>query len=108
MNTDFSTALSLASGVCNAASSLINVFSSIHQIRKKELNELKLKIDAYNRAAYIHYAGDLFRQSIDEIDRTTHYIESKNLTGTALKCAMEQFEIFNNNLNDVIRSYRHM
>ncbi|QTE67637.1 hypothetical protein JNO48_10575 [Clostridiales bacterium] len=105
MSTEVTTALSLATGVCNAASSLINVFSSYRQLRRKETIELKARIEAFKTSEYMRHSGELIRASVDEIERTYRHIESKNLTGTALKYAMGQFELLNEKLSDAIRSY---
>lgn len=105
LRTETSTALALVKGVCEATTSLITVFSSMHQVRKKEMTELKYRIEQFTKSAYTRYAGELTRTTIEEITKTQRFIDEQNLTGAALGYAMHQLEILNDNLSRVLREY---
>ena len=106
MSTEFTTALALAKGVCDATSSAIKLYSTTRQIRKQEMYELKLRIDAYISAAYTRHAGDLTRNIIEEIAKTQRFIDEQNLSGAALDYAMGQLANLNDNLARTLRNFK--
>ncbi len=104
--TTTATALSLAEGVCKATTSLISVYTSIRQIRKQEITELKYRIKAYTMSSYSRYVGHVVRTNIEEIAKTQHCIDEYNLTGATLNYAMKQLEILNDNLALALRGFQ--
>ena len=99
------TVLGLAEGVCKATASLIDVFNSGRQIRRREMTELKIRIDSFIRSEYAHQAGELVRVHIEEIAKTQRYIEEQHLSGTALNLAMSQLEALNAKLSISLRNF---
>ena len=106
MSTDICTILTLAKKVCDTTNSAINLYSTTRQLRKQEMNELKVRIDAYLTAAYTRYAGDLTRSIIEEIAKTQRFIDEQNLSGAALDYAMDQLANLNDNLSRALNNFK--
>ena len=105
MSTTAITVLGLAEGVCKATASLIDVFNSGRQLRRREMNELKIRIDYFLRSEYARQSGELVRVHIEEIAKTQRYIDEQNLTGTALNLAMSQLEALNSKLSNSLHNF---
>ena len=70
MSTTAITVLGLAEGVCKATASLIDVFNSGRQLRRREMNEHKIRIDYFLRSEYARQSGELVRVHIEEIAKS--------------------------------------